>query len=1037
MGAQLWAERIRHARNATEQAAVLRALKNEIIGHPLKKEMVVTMGILDSIVRLSFGKSSSRQNGKSHDHSFAPRPLAEEEMVRLLSLHIISSIALGGPSFLPALYASSALPAILSNLCPTNNPPRLVLAAVKALSNLADSSALATNTHTFSIITLAEALFTRTHLNALSRILSQTSSTISIQSQIVTTASLISKICREERHQQALANFGVLDALATKLASFVVAQGFVVPGADLSAQRDGLGEYFPSPAPQNSNFAVILEAIAVIIKDSKLRASQLLYSPSILAIFPIGQSNEFMANHNARAAWNAFNSAGLSSRQSQLNAIDHLLPFVPRHQLRSSNAQSSSFPPLGTSGSTENLTQNGRSTADKHTSNSLWTWMNPQVAENGVAAQDNPSADWEEPESPLIAYLILVLRSRIGMVRLMAASVLTVLYRMGLTNKTRETVIGLLVVPLLVQMLDHDVAGLSKSKDLFTVSDVVRTDQAMKERAPAILAMLITDNEYLQKAAYDAGAVNKLSKMIKVAYDPVLDTAHRHTWSPHGQNDVEELDGPQSSGLGQQGLPPLLVHKIKVRESTLNAIATLVSFKDEYRKAVVDSGTIPYIVESMNPEPRKPSPKLVEKPDQPEKVGNDLSEAEAKKPPQGYGTNPVIVIIAACGAIRALTRSVSILRTTLIDNGIAMPVFKHLRHPDIEVQIAATGTVCNLVTDVSPMRETISNAGVVKILCEHAHSTNAKLRLNAVWALKHFVDGVSNEMKRLCLEELGQGWLVQLICDDTEDAALISSRGKGDRGLTSGSHDEIDEDIEMDHFEHNIDLSLGGSFSRSNPSRPSSSRSKSIQRAELRLAALRDAETNPVRKARNDDIAVQEQGLDFIRNLIGGSGHGANSETTEMIDFLFNALGQDRVFEILASKVKPKVINPFSRRSHSAETKLIPPQSEIISSVGWILVHMAASVPRHRQLVIAQTNLLKILVPQFNHPSSEVRLSLCWLVTNLTWVDDTSDTRACVQRANELKQLGFLEKLEMLEQDPELNVRERAKSALWQMKQPY
>jgi hypothetical protein len=248
--------------------------------------------------------------------------------------------------------------------------------------------------------------------------------------------------------------------------------------------------------------------------------------------------------------------------------------------------------------------------------------------------------------------------------------------------------------------------------------------------------------------------------------------------------------------------------------------------------------------------------------------------------------------------------------------------------------------------------------------------------------------------------------------------------------------DEMDEDVEMDQFEEQIDTALG--LGRASSSRPSSSRSKSIQQAELRLAALRDAETNPARKARKDDIAVQEQGLDFIRNLIGGAGQGGTSETTEMIDFLFTALGQDRVFEILASKLRPKVINPFNRRSSSsAETRVIPPQSEIIVAVGYILVHMAASVPRHRQLVIAQTELLKLLVPQFNHPSIEVRLALCWLVTNLTWMDDANDGQACAQRANELKKLGFLTKLELLEQDPELNVRERAKSAIWQIKQSY
>src|SRR5271155_2280074 len=90
-----WAAQIRNARNSAEQIAILRALKNELIGHPLKKETVVAQGTLDPIVRLSFNTKSTRNDGKSHDHSFAARPLSEEETVRLQGLHVISSIALG------------------------------------------------------------------------------------------------------------------------------------------------------------------------------------------------------------------------------------------------------------------------------------------------------------------------------------------------------------------------------------------------------------------------------------------------------------------------------------------------------------------------------------------------------------------------------------------------------------------------------------------------------------------------------------------------------------------------------------------------------------------------------------------------------------------------------------------------------------------------------------------------------------------------------------------------------------------------------
>ncbi|RDW84627.1 armadillo repeat protein-like protein [Coleophoma cylindrospora] len=1013
MAGQPWLAHLQSARDTTEQVITLKALKNQIIGHPPKKAALVKSGVLDPVVRLTFNKSARRRDGKAQERSLMRELLSGEEMVRLQALHVIASIAHGGPSYLNTLHTSSALSAILSNICPLYNPAQLVLAALRALSNLADAVTRAGGSGISSTSTLAEALFTRQHITSLGHILSQTSPSPTIQSQISIAASIISRVCREERHQQNLVNYGVLGALATKLASFVVADGCIVPGADELAQRDGVQEFFPDPAPDNSSFADVLEAISVIIMDSKFRASHLLYSPSLLAIFPSTRPLDLVPSLSTSAAWNAFTSAGLGTRPSQLNALDFLLPAVPLHPSKSALAHTSAFPPLGAPSSREH---DGRSSSNKYTSSSSMTW--PEGPETDIGPNDQGSPiEPDEAESPLIPYLILAMRSRGGMERLMAASVLTILYRAGLTSKTRDIAIGLLVVPVLVHMLDE-----------VPVKGDTRQQAILEERTPAILAMLITDSEYLQKAAYDAGFVTRLSKMIKVSYNPVPDNFLPRPWAPRDDNDYEDIEESCHDSLGDDGQSELLVHNIKVRESTLKAIAALVPFKDEYRKAIVDQGIIPYIVESMSTNPGKPTPKTVDKND---KGTSTTLGSEANK--QSFGVNPVNVLIAACGAIRALSRSVSILRTTLIDNGVAMPVFRLLRHPEIEVQIAATAAVCNLVTDVSPMRDVITEAGLLKILCEHARSTNAKLRLNAVWALKHFVHGVSNDMKRLCLDELGQGWLVQLICDDTEDEALLSSKGKSDR--TAGD-DEMDEDVEMDQSE---DEQPHRGLSPDRPPiliRPSSGRSKSFQRAELRLASLRDAETNPARKARKDDIAVQEQGLDFIRNLIGGAGQGGTLETTEMIDFLFNALGQDRVFEILASKVRPKVINPFNRRSApSADTKVVPPQSEIITAVTYILVHMAASVPRHRQIVISQTELLRLLVPHFNHPSPEVRLALVHLTVNITWTENGEDRKACAERSLALKNLGFLERLEVLQTDGELNVRERCKSALFQMKQ--
>lgn len=96
LATQRWPLLIRNAKTTSEQIANLRALKNEIVGYAPKKEMAVTMGLVEPVVRLSSNKSSSRtQDGKAHDHSFSIRPLEEEEMVRLQALQVLGSLAYG------------------------------------------------------------------------------------------------------------------------------------------------------------------------------------------------------------------------------------------------------------------------------------------------------------------------------------------------------------------------------------------------------------------------------------------------------------------------------------------------------------------------------------------------------------------------------------------------------------------------------------------------------------------------------------------------------------------------------------------------------------------------------------------------------------------------------------------------------------------------------------------------------------------------------------------------------------------------------
>lgn len=332
--------------------------------------------------------------------------------------------------------------------------------------------------------------------------------------------------------------------------------------------------------------------------------------------------------------------------------------------------------------------------------------------------------------------------------------------------------------------------------------------------------------------------------------------------------------------------------------------------------------------------------------------------------------------------------------------------------------------------------QAIIQAGIVKVLCEHAHSMNHGLRLNSVWALKHLVHSAPNTLKMSCLQELGAGWLKQIICNDGDDHSS-SSYGRDGSGTpvrmesANAAGEQVDLLNAMDHDNDDDEVNMIdsiGALSKSE-SRNKSSHGFSGHLEGQSFARTEADEAELVIQIRKEEVAVQEQALDFLRNLICGPG------AHEMVDFLFRELGQDKVFDMLANLLRPKVVDAFSRdrRTSGASVKQKPPQTEIVIAVCYIIVNLAAGLPRHRQLLISQTELLKLLVPLFTHAHAEVRVCCVWMVINLTWTDDQTDKVQCKARAYDLKKMGMMGKLEELESDSELDVRERTKTALHQM----
>lgn len=497
---------------------------------------------------------------------------------------------------------------------------------------------------------------------------------------------IIGLLCREERHQIDLANFGILEALATHLASVVVARGFVIPGAEGIAQQEGLSDIILEPAAPGTDVTALLEALAAIIGDSRWRASVLVYAPAMLAVFPFSGSPQ--RSKGLKSCANSLEVAGLSNIASKdLGAMDCLLPVVPEYQIR--GAAIPPFPPLGIP-----PLRDYRPSSKAPSAN----WL-PSLKWDPTQADilaPNTDGEVEEVECALVPWLMYTVRASEGMERTMAASVLTSLYKAGFANKSREVQIGRLIVPILLQTLE-DIGPVSAG----TAEDTeTAANRSIIERSLAILSRLITDSEFLQKCAYDCSGVKIVSSHLKAAYEPLIGKSIRQ-WKPAPQHEKarEREIGSPTSRLGPRGQLPPQAHHIRVRENSLKAVAALTASKDDYRKAVVDQDLVPYIVESLSSTPSKPKGK--ERPKSPKR---DLEEGDGQFD-AAYGANPITVIIAACHALRMLSRSVSILRTTLEDNGIAIPTFRLLSHPELDVQIAASGVMVNLVTDIAPMRD--------------------------------------------------------------------------------------------------------------------------------------------------------------------------------------------------------------------------------------------------------------------------------------------------------------------------------------------
>ncbi|KAF2221306.1 armadillo-type protein [Elsinoe ampelina] len=948
------------------QVQHLRRIKNEVVGHGLRKELVVTNGILAKLEDIL--TATEKSIGKRQDDTGTDQWTTDHE-VQLQATQIIDSLAIGGPAFVSPILLSNVVVHLFNNI--VDVPIRISIASLRALNSLASSSALSD----FSLSStrpspLAIQAFSKTNCQRLLRLLKASSRTSDGKQRIDLAAGLIATACNDDHSRASLTKAGTLEALAALLADSTL--------TDTRTLKSMVYGQQPTRLPTRT-IGKVLNALAVIVRNSNYRCFRVIVASPLQRAF-IGNSHNKERNDNGAM-------------------VEAQLPKILAPMSKSVSFGSPQFPTL-------------HSTFEKL----------PHELSGTVTTTD-PFCSWliylartlDIPSCRLATLRLLALfNASFGLHHFAAASMI------GSQNtiRGRERQVGLLALPIAVKLVQDAVTTLNLPND--TSEDT----RVLREEACGVLASLIKTSSELQKAAVEAGAIKHVSLMLRKSFDPV--NIARPMWSAQQKDSIASSSVP-SAQMGEAALPSEIAHIMKVRAGALRAVAAIAQREDMHRKALIDQGMVSYVIDSLSP--------ITEA-----AVSNFTSASIV------CNFNTVPVLVAACEAAKSLARSVSLLRTSLIDAGIAKPILALLHYADPDVQVAATSVCCNLVLDFSPMRTDLLDAGAIKLFSEHARQSNPSLRVTSLWALKHLVLGAPRETRVEVLEELGPGWLVQAISGTPSSDAPTATTPLG-MSTSNALGEQVDILNAPSTPEMELDPPSPSSGSSSpNPTGGSSTPPTSAIRSTLKpnmstlttLRILRDRENNPALQSRQEDLDIQEQALDFIRNLINGD------DSTLMLDHLNAVIGLTRIFDLLHTKLEPRDPSPPTRLSASLNARgttslsLSPgpdtgpppsvPDALALSSIN-VLVHIAATSARYRQLVIAQKTLLRSLLPFFQHRDGRIRVACLWLVINLTWVEDQSDRDDARKRAVELRALGVEDKTRALLGDGELDVRERCKVA--------
>ena len=642
--------------NPQEQVVALRRLKNQIIGHTGKKEILVQQGLIDALAEIlrlssqSLSKHSAQSTNGSSQYSPSTAPSFVSEEIHYQCLTLLNSLARAGNSLLTPLIHASLEDYLVASASLDGNSPRIVTAALKTIESLVQAS------HNSSIACETADTPWREKWNrpvvarTYRAVLSQTTHSMQVKSQVSLVCQILCKTVASDQHQELLCSTGVLDSIAAHLASHYVhnhprsAKAFSTIACTL-----------PAP-PSLKLLPDILGAVNTLVEDSKYRVAKLLLSPSLAPLFPF---------YSSQAALEARIHQSSVYGTWDINPSEMALPCIHNGIQKPDSSFSKAFPALGS-------TQ-----ADK----------NPALIDFAESDKSQAAAS-VGVDSLFTPWLMHLMRTSLPLTRIRAARLLATIARAGFITRPKSYSVALLVIPLLLDLLKSSMLSTNLQN-----SDPLQDSQSHAlQEVPIALAHFLEEapsiSSAVLKAAAEGAVVRETCQYLKKTFEPI--DVNAPLWSENVEDVSMNQDSAPTRSLGKRGLSPKMVHVFNCRKAGLILLSCIASREDKYRKPLLDHGAMQYIVDSLAPLNAS--------------AVTSLQSQGIKQKLDGTIGNPNGVIIAACRATTAMSRSVLMLRTSLMDAAIAKPILDLVQHHETDVKVAALAVMCNFLIDSSPMR---------------------------------------------------------------------------------------------------------------------------------------------------------------------------------------------------------------------------------------------------------------------------------------------------------------------------------------------